>query len=239
LLKAARATGAEFVADNQFCYDGTTKQVSRIPQLGNWEQKTINAYDFFRSEIMGESDFAYGDLKPLILKSVFSDSNIWYNEDVRLGEDTILYAEMLLSGIKSHIVNRPMYYYTSRIGDFSGKTSPTSRSDSKFEALIKASREIEIKYINSIDIKLLNLMHRRLVQIEMLSLYNNIREYRRAGRYAKYIKEMVSHPQIAKFVVSNIFKRMVSKPAKQARALGAVDVHGVCKYPPTKPGDNY
>ncbi len=219
LLNAAQTFDAEFVADNQFFYDAEAKAITRIPHLGDWKEKIITAHDLFASEIMGQSEFAYGDLKPLVRRAVYQDRNIWYREDLRFGEDTIIYAEMLLSGVRAVVVNQPLYYYTTRLGELSGAPSPSSRSAPRFFDLLRVGQELENAYNGVMDDETRHAMQRRSRQIEMLALDQDAREARRSGNYVGYVSQIARHPSLAMFIVRRAISKIRTRAALKSRHL--------------------
>lgn len=114
----------DIIADNQYFYDSFAKKISRQAMLIN-NVKTWN----FRSHLLNDKSnklFKWGLLKPLIKKSFLIDNNISYQNQFRVGEDSLLYMEILIHGAKGLVIPRPMYIYTTSFGEISRMSSGLS-----------------------------------------------------------------------------------------------------------------
>jgi succinoglycan biosynthesis protein ExoO len=133
MLEAASRHQADIVADNQLLYDAAAGVVTRTGFPVHRRTRLIRPIDVFQQEIKLGAEFSYGILKPIFRKSLLDRHHLQYNEDLRYGEDLLFLAEMLLSGARAVLIADPLYIYTTRVGDRSGKPSPHSRSTPRFD----------------------------------------------------------------------------------------------------------
>jgi hypothetical protein len=81
-------------------------------------------------------------MKPIFNRKVMDDHNIFYDEDISLGEDLLLYSKLIASGARFGLTNIAMYLYAIR------KTSISSKPKLTME-LVKVNKRIEEYYFNS------------------------------------------------------------------------------------------
>lgn len=133
MIEAASRHHADLVGDNQLLYDAVAEEVTGTGFSTDRQTRLIRPIDAFEQEIKLGAEFSYGILKPIIRKAFLDRHHLQYNEDIRYGEDLLFLAEMLLSGARAVLIPDPLYIYTTRIGGRSGRRSPHSRSDPRFD----------------------------------------------------------------------------------------------------------
>jgi len=125
LIAIGESNKADFVADNIFYVDinGKNPVFAISVTAPNDDLKILTTTTFIANDFPCTTGFKYGYLKPLIRRSFLRDKQIRYDENVRLGEDFILYVECLIKGAVFLLTNQSYYYYRviekslSRTGD--------------------------------------------------------------------------------------------------------------------------
>ncbi|MEM1428903.1 MAG: glycosyltransferase family A protein [Pseudomonadota bacterium] len=122
LLSAARATGADLIADDlvQFGDPATAGQTLLTSHKVRGAPR-IGADDLLRSDVAGMGPASLGYLKPLIRRDALAA--LRYDESLRIGEDFDLYLRLLLRGTKFHVVPDPTYLYRRHPGSISHRLS--------------------------------------------------------------------------------------------------------------------
>lgn len=64
-----------------------------------------------------------GWLKPVFRKQLLAENNLRYHDTFRVGEDFLLYAELILTGCRAAILHEALYLYTTPTGAVSGQRS--------------------------------------------------------------------------------------------------------------------
>ena len=143
LLAVARATSADFVADNLVMWDvGANVEVKPFFYELPAPQKQITALDLFEAD--DNFDFSkksFALIKPLYLRQFIVEHKIEYNETMKVGEDFTFYVESLLNGAKMILIEEAFYIYSMPHAP-SGR-SPHSRSVYRFGALSELTGMLE------------------------------------------------------------------------------------------------
>lgn len=82
--------------------------------------------------------FDLGFLKPLMRRALLETHGLRYREDLRHGEDLLLYGEVLCHGGRLVCVAQAGYLYTTPVGRASGQASPHQRTRYQTNALSPA-----------------------------------------------------------------------------------------------------
>ncbi|MGI4745843.1 MAG: glycosyltransferase family 2 protein [Janthinobacterium lividum] len=147
LVPFAVDTNADIATDNLALYDAQAKLVTGtgladgvvVPDC------PIGLRDFLDHNRADGKSFDWGLLKPLFRRQVLVDRAVFYNPEVRHGEDFQLAVELLLAGATFRILNRPLYLYTQRQGAVSGRASGMTRTTVAYgtmrDAALKMSRD--------------------------------------------------------------------------------------------------
>ncbi|XUU60706.1 glycosyltransferase family 2 protein [Erythrobacter sp. HA6-11] len=131
----------DFVADD-ILFAGNAETIAAMPapeRQGPPRTRKIDLAEFARRNISkrGADRSELGFLKPLMRREFLEKNNLVYNEQLRLGEDFILYAEALEKGAKFLLAEACGYGAIERSGSLSG-----NHSSDDLAALTTASREI-------------------------------------------------------------------------------------------------
>ena len=127
LTAFAEARGLDMAADGQLLFDAAAGRVSRAVLDRGGRALPWTLLVFLRRERVG-AVFKWGLLKPLIRADFLRRAGLGYRESVFMGEDALLYSEILACGAKAEVLARPMYVYTTSTGELSGRASDASTS---------------------------------------------------------------------------------------------------------------
>lgn len=80
--------------------------------------------------------WSFGTMKPIFRKEIVTTHGLRYDKDLRLGEDLLFYADLLLAGARFGVTSQCMYRYSVRTGSISAKPEPT-------EQMVEVNRRIK------------------------------------------------------------------------------------------------
>jgi len=180
LAEISDRVGLDMIADNLLLYDlGAATIVGPAFAMENalskWTIRTLCENDG-----PGRHSHA-GWLKPVFRKQLLTENNLRYHDTFRVGEDFLLYAELILTGCRAAILDEALYLYTTPTGAVSGQRSTSQTVVNNAHLL--ASSDMLIKRLRQGDggrnallerRARLNLSQRREpVKAEMVKLYKN------------------------------------------------------------------
>jgi succinoglycan biosynthesis protein ExoO len=221
LLAVAAETGADFVADNQILFDAVAGREVRPGFVVDWRLKTIDAEDLFRNDIIGVAPFNYGGLKPLIRRGFLTEKALAYDERLRYGEDFKLYAELIFKGGKAVLSAQPLYVFSTRQGELSGRRSPHSRTRPRFDVLIATSDELARDYRPLVTAGLAEAMALRRAQLLLIHKSNVARELRVWRTLPRYVGYVIANPDLLVFLARRLGRR-----ARNAAAVNRLAAAG-------------
>ncbi len=114
LLHEAEKHGAVLLADNQNMTIENTTKPFRL--LRSWALDTpvwLGADDLLKGDQNGKSD-NLGLLKPFVRKDFLDANQIWYDEEMGIGEDFYFLLACLKHATRLLFVTKPLYNYTIR-----------------------------------------------------------------------------------------------------------------------------
>lgn len=201
MLAVTNQQDVDLIADNLFLIkDGQQQYWSTLLEENQQRLsspiETVDAVKFVISDrlspINAKHNWSLGYTKPLIRREFLVENNIWYREDINVGEDFILYLECLMQQAKFCLVTQPYYYYRTR--DF-------SLSARKPIAYLAESCRITQSFIDrellvSNDSKLLDALLQNLVIFQRRLAYYQLIESFKAGKFLKVIEQAIDAPYI-------------------------------------------
>jgi succinoglycan biosynthesis protein ExoO len=212
LSEVARATSADFVADNLVMWDvvADTQFKPTYYELPEPE-KQIALLDMFRAEDdFNFSKASFGLMKPIFRRKFLADHKLEYDESINFAEDLVLYVEGLFNGAKIILIDEAYYIYSIPNGP-SG-SSPHSTSLKDFRKLQSICDMISQKYGDRIDATLKPAIEAFRETMTLLLQSNVARSYRQSGQYAKYLAYLAARPELTRRLASrtatSIGKRM-------------------------------
>ena len=201
LSEVARATSADFVADNLVMWDPiadaqVTPYYFELPAA----HKQITLLDMFKADDnFNFSKKSYALIKPVFRREFLATHHIEYNVDLKVGEDFILYAESLFNGAKIILIDESYYIYSMRSGP-SGR-SPHSRAVYDLGKLSGESARLEQKYSGRVDSKLKIAMANYRRTMALLHQSNIARSYKWRGQYVAYVTYLAARPELTRRLV--------------------------------------
>lgn len=147
LLKIAQEKNAEIVFDNLFYIEYNARPNTPLniylPQDLNIEGEVTMA-EFVESHVKSSRVPCLGFLKPMIRRDALEKNNIRYNQNLTIGEDTMLILNLLTQGARTYITPNAWYQYRRRPGSLSTKqnTSHMRAYDSTFRKFLEESTNL-------------------------------------------------------------------------------------------------
>ena len=114
LSEVARATSADFVADDLVMWDAVAEaqfkpNYYKLPE----PQKQITLLDMFRAEDnFNFSKVSFGLMKPICRRAFLVHHKLEYDESLNFAEDFVLYVEGLFNGAKIILIDEAYYIYS-------------------------------------------------------------------------------------------------------------------------------
>jgi succinoglycan biosynthesis protein ExoO len=197
LSEVARATSADFVADNLVMWDAVAEAQFKPAYFELPEpQKRITLLDVYRADDnFNFSKASFTLMKPICRRKFFSDHKLEYNERMKVGEDFLLLVESLFNGAKIILIREAYYIYSMPNGP-SGR-SPHSRSVQDVSKIPGESDIFFQRYADRIDPTLKRAMDDFRKTFTLLHQSDVARTYRRSGRYAQYLAYLAAKPELA------------------------------------------
>jgi succinoglycan biosynthesis protein ExoO len=217
MLEAASRHQADIVADNQLLYDAVAETVTRTGFPVHRQTRVIRPIDVFQQEIKLGAEFSYGILKPIIRKSLLDQHHLQYNEHLRYGEDLLFLAEMLLSGAQAVLISDPLYIYTTRVGDRSGRPSPHSRSTPRYDLFADGVHALRSKYPAAISPDIDQAILRMVRRFRLERQANLARAARRERGMMAYTLHVLRCPEV-------LFQALARRVPMWARLLDRAQV---------------
>ncbi len=120
MLNAGIATSADIVADNLTRFGpGISRETTALP-IGSMPYGVlIDAASYLRANRILRRGRNLGYLKPMFRRSFMTRQGLRYDESLRIGEDSHLCLEALLSKARFLVISEPFYRYRVRIGSLS------------------------------------------------------------------------------------------------------------------------
>ncbi len=120
MLDAGAATSADIVADNLTRFGpGISREITALPVGSMPYGVLIDAASYLRANRILRRGRNLGYLKPMFRRSFVTRTNLRYDESLRIGEDSHLCLEALLSKARFLVISEPFYRYRVRVGSLS------------------------------------------------------------------------------------------------------------------------
>jgi succinoglycan biosynthesis protein ExoO len=215
LLKAARDTKADLVADNLKNYDHALQRVIFQTNFGRKNQVALlTAKTFFDGDNPMQRHLM-GGIKPLIRRKFLTDRNIVYVRTLPVSEDFQFVAEALLQGARAYIVPGAYYIFANRFSPSTRKISPSSRSNATdvFDLLVRGCNDLLQKYGSTMDPETRrSLLYRRWI-LERAVMYKDMRAALRRGQLFKATRLVIAQPVIL-LLIGNIVMGVLAANAR-------------------------
>ena len=120
MLDAATATSVDIVADNLTRFGpGTLREATALPIGPMPYGVLIDVARYLRANRILRRGRNLGYLKPMFRRSFMTQRGLRYDETLRIGEDSHLCLEALLSQARFLVISEPYYRYRVRVGSLS------------------------------------------------------------------------------------------------------------------------
>lgn len=218
LSEVARATSADFVADDLVMWDIVADVEFKPPYYELPEpQKQISLLDMFSAEDdFNISKSSFGLMKPIMRRKFLLDHKLEYDESINFSEDFVLYVESLFNEAKIIMINEAYYIYSAP-GAPSGR-SPHSRSVKDYRKIQGVGEMLSQKYQDRIDPTLRRTMDAFQRTMTLLLQSNAARSYRHSGQYAKYLAYLAARPELTWRLVSRAARSVGKGTNRRASA---------------------
>lgn len=220
LLKAAEQCEADMVADNLYLVPaalGAEAMIDRQPgakgrpramrQLFSDKMKQglprqLTAAEFIRGNIPGTNSPSLGLVKPFIRREFLLRHGLSYDQDIKLGEDTVFYLSCLARGARFTFVPEPCYFsLEDRVGSLREHNGNNSFAAIQYKYKIN-ERLLKQEYCVSMpEIKQALLLHRR--SLERLMAFQRLKLSIKNRSVAGIWQEILYHPGGLMIVVAN------------------------------------
>lgn len=139
LISEAQSRDLDLIADNQLLLDERTSQSRGLAFPDSWmaSEQDLTLEDLIEKDWPGRQRCRpLGNLKPVIRRSTLQRLEIAYREEVKVAEDFLFYAELLLAQARFGLSQVPGYVYRMRSGSASRATAAT------FQTVIDVNRRV-------------------------------------------------------------------------------------------------
>lgn len=197
LLHNAENLNADLVSDNLTLYD---HELGRI--VGKTALGARNKVTPLTGSILFELDHAFrrhhlGYTKPMVKKSFLEEKGITYDPRLRVGEDFLFLAEIVLSGARSFIIPSADYVYTHRISPSKRTISPTSRAGTGFSDILESCDYILEKYSSVMSQDEKAGLYKKKESVRDWLCYQDLLADIRRGDFRKAYSMLLNRPALA------------------------------------------
>jgi succinoglycan biosynthesis protein ExoO len=215
---AASRHEADVVFDNLFLYDAAQGHIAgtALRVTGKPDEKILDSEDFFRQCITGRSAFDYGQFKAFMRRSFLQRHLIKFPENLRHGEDFILYAKLFLAGAKVLLVNTPYYYFTQRVTANSVVPSPFSRTKMNFSGMRSHTLELLDHPVVRNDERLGTLLDRRATAIVWHASASRMYPFVKQRKFGGLLILAMRDWRVPALLAEKVFKRLRKSPTRQS-----------------------
>jgi succinoglycan biosynthesis protein ExoO len=214
LSDVASATSADFVADNLVMWDAVAQAQFKpayfeLPEA----QKQITLLDMFRADDnFNFSKASFSLMKPICRLKFLTEHNLKYNENLKVGEDFVLFVESLFNGAKIILIREAYYIYSMPSGP-SGR-SPDSRTVYSADKLPDAIDGLRGTYGDRIDPPLKRAIDDYRKTMSLLHQSDVARTYRSSGQYAKYVAYLAARPELTRRLISRAMGKKLDRRSR-------------------------
>jgi succinoglycan biosynthesis protein ExoO len=202
LFDAGERLGTEMIADNVRFYDAVKDRLHE-PMLREMDaERLLDLHTFVAGARPGTGELDFGLLQPMFLRSFLERHGLRYAEDVRHGEDFLLYFEALLSGARFVTLAEAGYHCTLR-------NSGQSRTVVDYPSQIRDVQRLQQRPDVSKDARLMSLLNDRSRALARWSTEHAFYEAVRRRRYGRALFLCLSHPTLFLRAGAAAFKRFL------------------------------
>lgn len=192
MIGHASATGAQIVVDNLNINHGDDTNAAPMFEPGEWARlKSIRLVDYILGNTLFTSTFNLGYLKPIIRRDFVIENSLFYDENLRIGEDYLFAATALAKGATCSVHPIAGYNYHIRDGSISRVLKLHHLHD------MKAADEVfkEQAVLNSAE---MDAFKKRAKSIDEAVSFLKLVEHLKARSPVKALRTVLSDPMAAR-----------------------------------------
>jgi succinoglycan biosynthesis protein ExoO len=209
LTGLAEKLSADLICDDQFLInDGQSSPWGTIftnLRLNITEPVKIDALYFIKNNL---------GIKPLIKKEFLIRHNIKFNEDLRYGEDYVLFLECLIKKAQTYLIPEAYYFYRAREG------SLVTENIALLNQTLATTNNLIKSDLYSSDREVLHALHERKNKIDESISYYSFVQPLKDKKFFLSTKNLVKRPQVIGIVLKRfpaIIKNRVIRPILNKR----------------------
>ena len=219
LLFVAQKENADLVADDlNLIRDRESQPWSTLLQENEQQVssiKIIDGVEFVISDrpnpINAKRNWSLGYTKPLIRREFLLQHNIEYDENIRVGEDYVLYLECLRQQARFALVSQAYYYYRTRDTSLSTRKATEYLSDSCNITNIFITREINFDR----DSALLKALLENLAYYQKRLAYYRVLESIKQKNIILTVVQILNNP----YTLGDLLNKFVSIWRKKLKSI--------------------
>lgn len=199
-----RGRNYDFVADNIMGFDlGHSCEVE--PVFPMTEDRELVLLDFIKPSSAESHDYGY--LQPVFRRSFIEKNGIYYDEDVRVGEDLLFNLNFMVAGGRALLLHEALYVYALPVGPISRQASPYSRTEPDSNKLADAIAAFRIKNSTRLIAPELAAISRRLETLDQEAPISAFHLAKARKQYLKMFYLALTNWRVQK----RIFKTLAGK----------------------------
>lgn len=204
LITFGEANDVDLIADDLWLINEEETQhwstlLRECPKMEFPAIALIDAVNFVISDrlssINAKRTWSLGYTKPMIRREFLLKNQIWYDENLKVGEDFSLYLECLRHQAKFYLVNQPYYYYRTRTTSLSNRKQTEYLAESC--AITQSFIDREIKFLSSDDFSLLKALLENLLRFQKRLTFYQLLESLQEQKLYTAIAHVIANPYLA------------------------------------------
>src|SRR6202012_5631998 len=121
------------------------------------------------------------------------------------------------AGARAVVIPEPYYIYSTPVGRISGKSSPTRRTNLRFDAMAEDNRRMERQYAGVLSAKAAWLFRKRRQQLMARHHADVARQLKQEGRLLHFAAFYISHPGMLGLKLALRKQRQITRQRAKAR----------------------
>lgn len=227
LITLGEANDVDLIADDLWLINEEQTQhwstlLRECPKMEFPAIALIDAVNFVISDrlssINAKRTWSLGYTKPMIRREFLLKHEIWYDENLKVGEDFSLYLECLRHQAKFYLVNQPYYYYRTRITSLSTRKATEYLAESC--AITQSFMDREKMSLSGDDSSLLKALSENLLIFQKRLVFYQHKEYWQELKLRTAIAHLMANPYLAVDLVGK-FRMLLEKKFREALSLVA------------------
>lgn len=193
MLEIAENNDCDMVCDDQYLIDDR--------RTNPWGTVFTNgSFAVSSPTVFGPADFINKNmgLKPMIRREFLTKNQILFNENLRYGEDYLLFLDCLLHGAKAILLPTAYYYYRAREG------SLVTNNMKLLEQTLKTTEELLVNPFYTKDPSVKGALNNRKAKIKEALSYYKFMQPIKDKKIVEGLTELVKNPIVLKIFVRRV-----------------------------------